>query len=285
MQTTAGGKPARCVAFLPQWQATEIAMDFPGMSFAGKTALVTGADSGIGQATAEWLAKAGANVAISYHTDKDGAEATRQTIEAAGRKAVVVQADVGDPASVKALFEQASALGSLDILIANAGVGMGGVPVAEMDDEKLDLILRTDLKGPLFCAREFVLRRKQAGGHGRIVFIGSVAGHLPTPGSSPYGMAKAGVNSLVRSLSVEVAPDHINVNAIAPGLIETPMTEERMKDAGKREEAMQAIPWRRPGQPHEIAGLAVFLASDAADYVTGQTWTMDGGLTMNWGGA
>lgn len=260
-------------------------MDFPGMSFEGKTALVTGADSGIGQATAEWLAKAGANVAISYHTDQEGAAATQRTIEAAGRKAVVIQADIGDPSSVKALFEQASALGTLDILIANAGVGMGGIPVAEMDDAKLDLILRTDLKGPLFCAREFVGRRKQAGGGGRIVFIGSVAGHLPTPGSAPYGMAKAGVNSLVRSLSVEVAPDRINVNAIAPGLIDTPMTEKTLSDPEKREKSMQAIPWHRPGKPHEIAGLAVFLASEAADYVTGQTWTMDGGLTMNWGGA
>ncbi len=260
-------------------------MDFPGMDFKGKTALVTGADSGIGQATAEWLAKAGANVAISYHTDKEGATVTQRTVEAAGRKAVVIQSDIGDPASVKALFEQASALGTLDILIANAGVGMGGMTVAEMDDAKLDLILRTDLKGPLFCAREFVLRRKQAGGGGRIVFIGSVAGHLPTPGSSPYGMAKAGVNSLVRSLSVEVAPDRINVNAIAPGLIETPMTEKTLSDPEKREKSMAAIPWHRPGKAHEIAGLAVFLASNAADYVTGQTWTMDGGLTVPWGGA
>ena len=98
-------------------------------------------------------------------------------------------------------------------------------------------------------------------------------------------MAKAGVNSLVRSLSVEVAPDRINVNAIAPGLIETPMTQKRMDDPQAREKSMQAIPWRRPGRPEEIAGLALFLVSDSADYVTGQTWVMDGGLTMHWGGA
>lgn len=153
--------------------------------------------------------------------------------------------------------------------------------VAEMDDGKLEQVLRTDLMGPLFCARAFVRLCKQAGGGGRPVIVGSVAGHLPTPGSAPYGMAKAGVNSLVRSLSVEVAPDRINVNAIAPGLIATPMTQKGLDDAAEREKSMQAIPWHRPGRPEEIAGLAVFLLSDAADYVTGQTWVMDGGLAMH----
>jgi glucose 1-dehydrogenase len=146
-------------------------------------------------------------------------------------------------------------------------------------------VLTTDLVGPLLCARAFVKLRKAKGGQGRLIFVGSVAGHLPTPGSAPYGMAKAGINSLVRSLSREVADDRINVNAIAPGLIATPMTQKRLDDPEQREQSMAAIPWRRPGRPEEIAGLAVFLASDAADYVTGQTFVMDGGLTMNWGGA
>ena len=256
------------------------------MQLQGKIAIVTGADSGIGQATAELFAQQGADVAISYHTDADGAAETKRLVETAGRRAYVVQSDIGDPASVEALFKGiVDALGTPDVLVANAGVGMGGMPVAEMDDEKLDLILRTDLKGPLYCARTFVKLRKAAGGKGRLVFIGSVAGHLPTPGSAPYGMAKAGLNSLVRSLSVEVAPDKINVNAVAPGLIATPMTQKRLDDPAAREKSMQAIPWRRPGEPREIAGLALFLASDAADYVTGQTMVMDGGLTMNWGGA
>ena len=256
------------------------------MRLEGKVAVITGADSGIGQASAEAFAREGADVAVTYHTDKDGAEETRRRVEAAGRRAFVAQADVSDPASVQSLFDGAArALGAPDLLVANAGMGMSGMPVAEMDDAKFEQVIRTDLMGPLWCARAFIRARKAAGGGGRIVFIGSVAGHLPTAGSAPYGMAKAGVNSLVRSLSRELAGLRINVNAIAPGLIATPMTQERLDDPEKRGKSMEAIPWGRPGRPEEIAGLAVFLASDAADYVTGQTWTMDGGLTMNWGGA
>lgn len=256
------------------------------MTLASKIALITGADSGIGQATAEAFAKAGADVAVTYHTDQEGIAETKRLIEAAGRRALAMQCDIETPASVQAAFDQTVAvLGTPDLLVANAGKGMSGMPVAEMDDGKFEQILKTDLMGPLFCARAFVRLRKAAGGRGRLVFIGSVAGHLPTPGSAPYGMAKAGVNSLVRSLSVEVAPDRINVNAIAPGLIRTPMTQGVLDDPEKTEKSMGNIPWRRPGEPEEIAGLAVFLASDAADYVTGQTFVMDGGLTMNWGGA
>lgn len=256
------------------------------MDLKGKTAIITGADSGIGQAAADLFAKAGADVVVTFHTDEAGANETKRRVEQHGRKASVTQVDIGDPASVDKLFATADdVFGPADILVANAGVGMGGMPVDEMDDAKLELVLRTDLMGPLFCARSFVKGRKAAGGKGRLIFIGSVAGHLPTPGSSPYGMAKAGVNSLVRSLSREVASDRINVNAIAPGLIETPMTAARVHDKSKLEDSLKSIPWGRVGQPEEIAGLALFLASDLADYVTGQTFTMDGGLTMNWGGA
>ena len=256
------------------------------MDLKNKVALITGADSGIGQATAAAFAEAGADVCVTFHTDEAGAQETARRVEAAGPRALVMQCDVTDAGSVQAAFNRTvSDLGTPDLLVANAGTGMGGMPVADMDDAKMMQVLQTDLVGPLFCARAFVRQRKAAGGKGRLIFIGSVAGHLPTPGSAPYGMAKAGVNSLVRSLSREVAENHINVNAIAPGLIATPMTQKRLDDPEQREKSMQNIPWRRPGQPEEIAGLAVFLASDAADYVTGQTFVMDGGLTMNWGGA
>ena len=256
------------------------------MKLEGKKTIITGADSGIGQATADLFAREGADLLITYHTDEKGCEATRRMVESHGRKVKVTCLDVGDPASVASMFAEADAFfGAADVLVANAGIGMGGMPVEKLEDETLEQVLRVNLMGPAYCARAFVRQRKAAGGKGRLVVIGSVAGHLPTPGSSPYGMSKAGVNSLVRSLSVEVAPDRINVNAIAPGLIETPMTQKRVDDPKKLESSLENIPWGRVGQPHEIAGLALFLASDDADYVTGQTFVMDGGLTMNWGGA
>jgi glucose 1-dehydrogenase len=256
------------------------------MTLLNKKAIITGADSGIGRATAQAFARAGADVVIAYHSDAAGAAETRTLVEAQNRRATTVCCDIGSSPSVEALFEEAKHFfGSADIFVANAGIGMSGMPVADMKDEKLEQVLRTDLIGPLLCARSFVRLRKEDGGSGKLIFIGSVAGHLPTSGSAPYGMAKAGVNSLVRSLSVEVAPDHINVNAIAPGLIETPMTEERIRDPKKLSSSVEAIPWGRVGQPGEIAGLAVFLASEASDYITGQTLVMDGGLTMHWGGA
>ncbi|GJD48561.1 putative oxidoreductase YohF [Methylobacterium crusticola] len=257
------------------------------MKLDNKIALVTGADSGIGQAIAAVFAEAGADVCITYHTDAEGAAETRRRVEAAGRRALVAQLDVRDAAAVDALVRRVEAeLGTLDVLVNNAGKGMGArTPVASLPEDQLDVILDTNLKGPLHCARAFVALRKRRGGGGRIVNVSSVAQHLPTAGSAPYGMAKAGLGSLTRSLAVEVAPDRINVNGIAPGLIQTPMTQDRLDDPGKRDASMREIPWHRPGQPVEIARLALFLASDHGDYVTGQTWTMDGGLTMNWGGA
>ncbi|GJE03038.1 SDR family NAD(P)-dependent oxidoreductase [Methylobacterium isbiliense] len=257
------------------------------MKLDNQIALVTGGDSGIGQAIATLFAEAGADLCITYHTDADGAAETRRRIEAAGRQALVAPLDVRDAAAVDALFARvARELGVPDVLVNNAGKGMGAqVPVADLPDDQVAVILDTNLKGPLHCARAFVRQRRERGGGGRIVTISSVAQHLPTPHSAPYGMAKAGLGSLTRSLAIELAEQRINVNAIAPGLIATPMTQERLDDPGKRDASMKEIPWHRPGEPIEIARLALFLASEYGDYVTGQTWVMDGGLTMNWGGA
>lgn len=259
------------------------------MKLEGKRALITGADSGIGRATAILFAREGADVAITYNTDEAGIAETAAGVEAAGRRALVIRDDVGDPASVAATFETvARDLGTLDILINNAGQAMGGMEVAEMDDAVLERILRVNLMGPLFCARAFIRMRRAASGKpagGKIVIVSSVAQHLPTPGSAPYGMSKAGVGSLCRSLSRELAEDRINVNNIAPGLIETPMTADRFEHTETLEQSLERIPWHRAGQPDEIARGALYLASADSDYVTGHTLVIDGGLTMQWGGA
>ncbi|WP_426959458.1 SDR family NAD(P)-dependent oxidoreductase [Muricoccus radiodurans] len=252
-----------------------------------KVAVVTGSDSGIGRAIAEAYARAGADVVISYHSDEKGAAETQRRVEAAGRRAMTARLDVTDDRAVDAFFAKAKeALGAPDILVNNAGKGMGEkMPVAEMDRDLAELVIRTNLLGPLWCCRAFVRLRQQAGGRGKVINISSVAQHLPTAESAPYGMSKAGLGSLTRSLSVELAPLKINVVGIAPGMIHTPMTQERIDDPEKRESSFKEIPWHRAGEPEEIAALALFLASSDADYVTGQTWVMDGGLTMNWGGA
>ncbi|WP_375410559.1 SDR family NAD(P)-dependent oxidoreductase [uncultured Methylobacterium sp.] len=256
------------------------------MKLQGKRALVTGADSGIGQAVAELFAREGADVAITYHTDAEGAAETARRVEAGGRRCLVIRTDVTDPASVEATFAQvAKDLGVLDILVNNAGQAMSGMPVAEMDDAKLELILRVNLMAPVYCARAFIKVRRAHGGRGKIVIVSSVAQHLPTPESAPYGMSKAGVGSLCRSLSRELAEDRINVNNVAPGLIETPMTSDRFEDPKKLEASLERIPWHRAGQPDDIAKAILYLSGDDSDYVTGHTLVVDGGLTMQWGGA
>ena len=199
------------------------------------------------------FAREGADVAITYNTDADGARETARRVEAAGRRCLVIQDDVGDPASVEATFAKVAAeFGVLDILVNNAGQAMSGMPVAEMDDGKLEQILRVNLMGPVFCARAFIKVRRAHGGRGKIVIVSSVAQHLPTPESAPYGMSKAGVGSLCRSLSRELAEDKINVNNVAPGLIETPMTSDRFENPGEARSLPRTHPVapRRPARRH-----------------------------------
>jgi glucose 1-dehydrogenase len=158
-----------------------------------KIALITGSDSGMGQAMAEAFAKAGANIAVTFHTDEAGADESRRRVQAAGRKAMVRQTDIRDERSVASMFEAVcSELGTPEILVNDAGVGGGGASVADMTTEEFDFVIKTDLYGPFFCCREFIRRRQPASG-GKIINITSVHEAIPSPGSAAYGAAKGGL--------------------------------------------------------------------------------------------
>jgi glucose 1-dehydrogenase len=248
----------------------------------GKVAIVTGSDSGMGRAIAEASALEGADVAVTYHSDEAGARETAEQVKAAGQRGFVQQIDVREDASVATLFDRVEeAFGLPHILVNNAGTGISH-PIGEMTTEDFDAVVKTNLYGPFFACREFVRRRAGRKG-GKIINITSVHEAIPTPGGVAYGASKGGLLTLTRSLAMELAQQRINVNAIAPGLIRTPMTQERTDDPQARAREMPRIPWHRPGEPWEIARLAVYLASDDSDYVTGQSFTIDGGLEMNWG--
>jgi glucose 1-dehydrogenase len=249
-----------------------------------RVAIVTGSDSGIGQAIAEAFALEGADIAVTYHTDEAGAAATAAQVKAAGRRAVTHRLDVTSEHSVADLFALVDrTFGGADILVNSAGLGSKGASIVDTNAEEFDAVVRTDLYGPFYCCREFARRRKAAGGAGKIVNITSVHEAIPTPCGIAYGAAKGGLLTLTRSLALELADWRINVNAIAPGQIRTPMTQSRVDDPQERAKEMAHIPWRRPGEPWEVARLALYLASDDADYVTGQSFTIDGGLELNWG--
>jgi len=250
----------------------------------GQVALITGSDSGIGQATAVAFAQEGASIVITYFQHKDTAEETRKRVEAAGGQALVVQVDVSDEQQVGMLFDRALAtFKTVDILVNDAGVDASGTEVAEMSTEVWDKAIRTNLYGYFFCCRRFIQIRKQAGGRGKIINVTSVHEEIPRAGAADYNVSKGGQRNLTRTLALELAPLKINVNNIAPGMVLTPFNQAAIDDPKLLEEQVQSIPWKRAAQPEEIAGLAVFLASKEADYVTGSTYVMDGGLMQNLG--
>lgn len=253
----------------------------------GKVAIVTGSSSGIGEGIALAMGRAGANVVINYHSNEKSAQELKTQIEEVGSKAVVVQADVSNPEDVDKLFKAAADnFGTLDILVSNAGI--------QRDDNFLDMsledwnkVISTNLTGNFLCAqaaaKEFVKRKvkpeeKRAAGH--IIFISSVHDIIPWAGHVNYATAKGGVLMLMKTLAQELAANKIRVNGISPGAIKTGINDEVWSTEEGRKQMLSLIPYGRIGEPEDIAKVAVWLATDEADYITGTTIYVDGGMTL-----
>jgi glucose 1-dehydrogenase len=248
-----------------------------------KVAIVTGSDSGIGRAIAIQFAQEGATVVINYAHAQDKAEQVREIIEQNNGKALVIKADVSQYQQAMGLIQQTvEHFNRLDIMVNNAGMEIHNA-FLDVTEEQWDRVLSVDLKGTFFCAqaaaREMV-KRKTAG---RIINISSVHEDLAMPQNAPYCCAKGGIRMMTRTICLELAPYNITVNNIAPGAIDTPIDADVKANPEKMAALLKEIPQHRMGQPEEVAKLALFLASDAAAYVTGSTYIIDGGLTVNTG--
>ena len=248
-----------------------------------KVAIVTGAASGIGRAIAIQFAKEGASVVVNYAHAKDKAEEVRQIIEQNKGQALVIQADVSQYQQALGLIQQTvQHFNRLDIMVNNAGMEIHS-PFVDVTEEQWDRVLGVDLKGAFFCAQAAAREMVKGKIAGRIINISSVHEDLPMPQNAPYCCAKGGMRMMMRTISLELAPYNITVNNIAPGAVHTPIDADVEADPEKMAARLKEIPLHRMGQPEEIAKLALYLASDASAYVTGSTFIIDGGLSINTG--
>lgn len=247
------------------------------MLLEGKTALVTGASRGIGRAIAETLASEGAKVAINYAGNVKAAEEAKAAIEAAGGEAILVKADVSDPAAVQEMISTVTeAFGQIDILVNNAGITRDGL-LMRMKDEDWDAVISTNLKGVYNCTKA-VTKLMMKKRYGRIVNMTSVVGITGNAGQTNYSAAKAGVIGFSKSAAKELSSRGITVNMVAPGFIDTDMTAV-LPDKVK-EEMAAGIPLGRIGKAQDVANAVLFLVSDQASYITGQVVNVDGGMVM-----
>jgi NAD(P)-dependent dehydrogenase (short-subunit alcohol dehydrogenase family) len=241
-------------------------------------AIVTGSDSGIGKATAVALAEKGYDVGITWHEDEAGAKDTAQEVESHGRRAEVRRLNLTEKNLVQpTIGELADALGGLDVLVNNAGTGVGS-PFLEYDLADWEHELDVDLTGQFLAAQEAARRMVEAGKGGRIVNVTSVHEHVPKRRSAGYCAAKGGLGMLTKVMALELAEYGITVNAIAPGEISTPMTEQ--EDVDPHTQERPAIPAGRPGHAREIAAFVAFLCSPEAQYATGESIIVDGGMLL-----
>lgn len=252
------------------------------MRLAGKTALVTGSSQGIGEAVALRLAAEGADVVVHFRSHPEGAQSVVERIATLGRRTVAVQADLGRVAEAQRLIADGVArLGPLDILVNNAGVERHA-DFWDVSEADYDFVMDVNLKGVFFTTQAFVRHLLAAKRPGKIINTSSVHEELPFPHFTPYSMSKGGLKMMTRTLAIELAPFGVTVNSIAPGAIETPINKKLLSDPEKLRALLGNIPLGRLGAPGDIAGVAAFLASSDADYITGATIVADGGLLWNY---
>jgi glucose 1-dehydrogenase len=265
-------------------QTTEMDRPHP---LRGQKALVTGANSGIGRAVALALGKAGADVVVNYRDNEDAAIAVTREIAEAGSRAVAIRADVSREEEVIDLFRRSIAeLGTVDILVNNAGL-QRDAPFDEMTLQQWNTVMGVNLTGQFLCAREAIREFKRRGvrpevsrSAGKIICVSSVHELIPWAGHANYAASKGGVMLMMKTLAQEVAPLKIRVNSIAPGAIRTPINTAAWSTPEAYEALLKLIPYKRIGEPEDIGHAAVWLASDAADYVVGTTIFIDGGMTL-----
>jgi len=253
----------------------------------GQPALVTGANSGIGKATAIGLAKAGADVVINYVTDPQAAEDVAHEIIGFGGRAITLQADVSKEEEVLAMFAKAiSHFGTLHIVVSNAGLQRDS-PFEQMTLEQWNTVIGVNLTGQFLCtreaAREFIKRgidKKISVAAGKIICMSSVHQEIPWAGHCNYAASKGGIKLLMESIAQELAPRKIRVNAVGPGAIRTPINTSAWSTKEAYADLMTLVPYKRIGEPDDIAQAIAWLASDAADYITGATLFVDGGMTL-----
>ena len=247
------------------------------MQLKGKTAVVTGGSRGIGRAIALELASCGANVVVNYTRNSKAADEVVAEIEAMGLSGMAVKADVSIASEVENLVNEVlKTFGSIDILVNNAGITRDNL-IIRMTEKEFDEVINTNLKGTFICTKavsRVMIKQKS----GKIINVSSVVGIVGNAGQSNYAAAKAGLIGFTKSMAKELAKRGINVNAVAPGFIQTDMTSVLPENV--KEEFLKSIPLMRIGKPEDIANTVLFLASEYSDYITGQVINIDGGMVM-----
>ncbi|MBD2344315.1 glucose 1-dehydrogenase [Anabaena subtropica] len=249
----------------------------------GKVALVTGSSGGIGQAIAVHLAEQGADVVIDYRSHPEGAQETLSKVEVAGCKGLIIKADLSVISDIRQMIDQGiQYFGKLDILVNNAGIDGRNADFWNITEADYDAVINLNLKGTFFATQAIVQHFIETKRTGKIINISSTHEEIAFPHFTPYCASKGGVKMMMRNLAVELGPLGITINNVAPGAIETPINSKLLNDPEKLGALLKNIPLGRLGKPEDIAPIVAFLASKDADYITGATFYVDGGLSRNY---